>query len=81
MSQCEYCEQDMNMSDGCTTTAYMLPGGQRIVARIKYESFAGERCHDCNAQHGQYHHPGCDMEKCPICHGQAYGCDCFCKGL
>ena len=34
------------------------------------------RCHDCNAEPGELHHPGCDMEVCPRCGGQAIGCDC-----
>ena len=34
------------------------------------------RCHDCDALPGHYHHPGCDWEECPRCHGQLIGCDC-----
>ena len=33
-------------------------------------------CHDCAAVKGEYHGPGCDVERCPICDGQAMGCDC-----
>jgi len=33
-------------------------------------------CHDCNAVAGQIHVHGCDMEECPICHGQVFICDC-----
>jgi len=33
-------------------------------------------CHDCYVAVGHYHHPGCDMERCPCCHGQLIGCDC-----
>lgn len=32
-------------------------------------------CHDCAAIRGEYHGPGCDMEECPVCHGQALGCE------
>lgn len=33
-----------------------------------------ERCHDCGALPGHYHHPGCDWEECPGCHTQMLMC-------
>jgi hypothetical protein len=33
-------------------------------------------CHDCVALKGQLHVPGCDMEECPACGGQAIACGC-----
>jgi hypothetical protein len=36
-----------------------------------------DRCHDCNAGAGGYHHPGCDAEECPSCHGQLISCSCM----
>lgn len=53
------------------------------VPRIRYgdESYdwhAGEGpCHDCAAIKGEYHAPACDVEECPVCHGQALGCECI----
>lgn len=54
----------------------------RKYVRIPYGSEPGVRhaetrvCHDCAVLTGQLHVPGCDMERCPRCRGQAIGCDC-----
>lgn len=38
-----------------------------------------EICHSCNIlnKEGNYHHFGCDMEKCPRCKKQLISCNCF----
>jgi hypothetical protein len=35
-----------------------------------------DRCRDCNTPAGGLHHPGCDMEDCPVCGWQVLSCGC-----
>lgn len=56
---------------------------QAHIARIPYGREPGfppevnQPCHDCFAAIGEYHVPGCDAERCPVCGGQAMGCPCI----
>ena len=79
MAICKWCNNDMLelTTTTCTGNRFVeFPDGQELPA-VPFDSMAGERCHDCNIAHGSYHHPGCDMERCPRCGGQLISCGCL----
>jgi hypothetical protein len=43
------------------------------LSREQFEENYGT-CHDCGAKFEEIHDYGCDMEECPVCHGQFMGC-------
>jgi hypothetical protein len=52
-------------------------GGRKLRREpytLAYEGMS-HRCHDCNTPAGELHHPGCDMDRCPTCGGQAICCE------
>lgn len=71
---CAYCGQYMD--DGTSCSRSLLHDGL-IYKRIVYQDKDDCFCHDCNVGVGQYHHLGCDMERCPICGSQLISCGCF----
>ena len=66
----------MTIVKGCTFSRVKIEG--KIYQRDSSYSDRGKKCHDCGISNGQrqYHHFGCDMERCPKCDGQFAFCDC-----
>ncbi len=76
---CPDCGREMLEAATCTIAKFAFPDGS-IFPRIPFGSenppWQGERCHDCGVERGGYHHPGCDVERCPACLQQAIACAC-----
>jgi hypothetical protein len=81
MAICSHCGGEMTEGISCLTDPVVIDGrayapipwGQELRPRHRYEP---EECRDCGTPLGGIHHPGCCMERCPACHGQAIGCGC-----
>jgi hypothetical protein len=74
--KCDICNREMSKAKGCSSSQIKHKG--KLYKRLT-EHFGEKsgKCNDCGAEHGKYHHPGCDVERCPKCHGQLISCGCF----
>lgn len=81
MSKCDLCDEEMLTADGCLERIYLLNDKSKVEpVKVGEEDDnwvdPGERCGDCGSKYGEYHHIGCDVERCGMCDGQFISCDC-----
>lgn len=79
--KCKVCEREMATDEQGCKKNLVWRIGEKDFHRILHIAFDGENCPDCGCPDLTPHHPGCDMEVCPECGGQAICCDCDYDGL
>lgn len=84
-SVCEFCGHDMRAGVGCDMNGDVMFDDGETLCAVPYGcelgfdmTIAPEHCRDCRTPLGLMHHPGCVVEQCPRCTGQAVGCGAEC---
>jgi hypothetical protein len=77
MAKCSWCQREMTYAGviSCNRNNYVkFPDGTKLPS-VPFNQEG--RCHDCNVLWKGFHHPGCDVERCPKCGGQLISCGCL----
>jgi hypothetical protein len=81
MAICDACAREMQDEVGCVVTsiAFDDDGYERVRYGAEPQDWGARRGHswgDCGVPPATYHHPGCDIERCPRCGDQQISCWC-----
>jgi hypothetical protein len=82
MAICATCGGEMTQYISCDPAVIRIGDTNHAPIRwgdepCPWHESTQSRCHDCGTPPGGVHHPGCCVERCPACLGQALGCPCF----
>ncbi|MEX1106596.1 MAG: hypothetical protein WEB78_10385 [Ilumatobacteraceae bacterium] len=81
MAICLYCDVEMTTGGSCVFDALIVDGRRVVLARHGSErggrDVRGRNCGDCGVVWGGFHHPGCDLQRCPVCRYQLLSCGCI----
>lgn len=79
MAVCDCCHGEMTTAISCVVDSLHQKGHRFDLPAFGDEPgwrTSSNRCGDCGAFRGGWHHPGCDIQRCPACGGQLLSCGC-----
>lgn len=77
MAVCTWCQREMTEHVSCSIADLHVEGVP--IRRLPYRGRSSPCCGDCGAPRNGFHHPGCDMERCPRCPGSRQAITCGCR--